>query len=129
MKRLILTNIVVLAAFLLPGISRAAFQLDTGTPTGSGGPLIVSSSQSLAGEFSAAAGETITQLAAYLSSSSGNGNSLAFADSSVGTVSDINAGIGLEVTGLVPEPATYGILAGLSLFVVSLGNQLRRKAA
>jgi hypothetical protein len=54
---------------------------------------------------------------------------LAFAGSSGGTFSDINAGIGLEVTGLVPEPATYGILAGLSLFVVSLGNQLRRKAA
>ncbi len=74
-----LAKILVLAAALSPVASNAAFYvLDSGTPTGSGAPVIVSSSQSVAGEFSAQAGENVTELSAYLSSVSGNGNSLIF---------------------------------------------------
>jgi len=196
-------NILIAAAFLLPGVSRAAFLLDTGTPAGSGAPLVVSSAQSLAGEFSATAGETITQLAAYLSPGTGSGNSLVFDlysgtfigshatktlvdgtiatftgtgwtsanvnwvvpttgnywfvvgpngsstaldaptetsastgtapalgfafSNSGGSFTSTSSGFGLEVSGIVPEPATYGLFAGLGLCVVSLGSQFRRK--
>jgi hypothetical protein len=73
-----LANALIVAAFLMPGVSRAAFLLDTGTPAGTGGPLLLSSAQSLAGEFSATAGQTITLLSAYLAPNSGNGNSFIF---------------------------------------------------
>jgi hypothetical protein len=207
MKRLIFASVLTFSAFLLPGVSQAAFLLDTGTPTGTGAPLKVSSSQSLAGEFSATAGETITQLAAYLTPSTGNGNSLlldiysspflatrptslhqditttatlnptgwtsasvdwvvpttgnywfvvannssattfdmpleaasdsgtvpalgfAFAPSSGQFASLTTTGIGLEVSGIIPEPATFGMLSGLGLLVVALGKQFRPKQA
>jgi hypothetical protein len=79
MKKVIyLPKILVLAMSLLPLMSQAAFVLDTGTPTGTGGPLIVSSMQSLAGEFTVTSAEDITQLSAYLAPGTGNGNSLIF---------------------------------------------------
>ena len=198
-----IAKIAALSLFLLPGLSRAAFVLDTGTPTGSSA-LIVSSSQFIAGEFSVTAGQTITQLAADLSSVSGNGNSLiidlysgpitgshtqlhlvdsttttfnasgwtsanvnwvvpttgnywfaiggngvgttydaptetststgtvpalAFAFSSGSQYSNLSSGIGMQVNVSVPEPATYGTLAGAGMLAVSLGTQLRRKTA
>ena len=207
MKRLIFPNILVLSALLLPGVSQAAFLLDTGTPNGAGAPLIVSSSQSLAGEFSAQAGETVTQFAAYLTRATGNGNSLIFdiysgtflgarstqlhlatsttatldstgwttanvdwvvpttgnywfavAANGTGTTYDApieaatgsgtvpalgfafagssgqystltTPGFGLEVSGIVPEPATFGLLSGVGLLAIALGNQLRPKRA
>jgi archaellin len=67
---------VVAAAVLVgaAGQARAAFVLDTGTPTGSS-ELILSTSASFAAEFSINAGETVTQLAAYLTPHTGNANS------------------------------------------------------
>jgi len=46
--------------------AHAGFVLDTGTPTGTGGPLVLSSADSLAGEFYVTAGEDITALSAWL---------------------------------------------------------------
>jgi hypothetical protein len=54
------------AVVLIPGIANASFVLDTGAPTGTGAPLSVSSSQFVAGEFAATAGDTIVDLSAYL---------------------------------------------------------------
>ena len=195
-------KILVLTAALSPLSSKAAFYvLDSGTPTGSGAPLIVSSTASVAGEFSAQAGETITELSAYLSSVSGNGNSLIydiysgtfigshaqktlldsvtatftgtgwtsasvnwvvpatgnywfaiegngvgttydvpletstttgtvpaleFATGSSGTYTAYSNGVGFQVTA-VPEPATYGSMAGAGLFALSAGSLIRRK--
>jgi hypothetical protein len=79
MKKVIyLPKILVLAMSLLPVVSQAAFVLDTGTPTGTGGPLVISSSSLVAAEFSITSAEDITQLSAYLAPGTGNGNSLIF---------------------------------------------------
>ena len=58
-------------AFLVPGFASASFVLDTGTPTGTGAPVVLSTSQFLAGEFSVTAGEDITSLSAYLTQGTG----------------------------------------------------------
>jgi hypothetical protein len=47
-------------------VAHAGFVLDTGAPTGTGGPLVLSSADSLAGEFAVTAGEDITALSAWL---------------------------------------------------------------
>ncbi len=205
MKRLLFPKILMVSASLLPGVSQAAFLLDTGTPTGMGAPLELIGSQSLAGEFTATAGETITQLAAYVTPLTGNGNSLIFdlysgpitgrntikdlvgsttatlntsgwttanvdfvlpttgnywfavAANGSGTTFDMpleaasgsgtvpaeafadytgsqyaslsTTGVGLEVSGVVPEPATFGMLSGVGLLVIAVGRQLRAKKA
>jgi len=54
------------AVLLSPGIADAGFVLDTGTPTGSGAPVILGTAQWLAGEFAVTAGQDITGLSAYL---------------------------------------------------------------
>jgi hypothetical protein len=206
MKKVIIPYIpkfLILAASMLPVVSKAAFILDTGTPTATGGPLIVSSAQSLAGEFSATAGETITQLSAYLAPGTGNGNSLVFdlysgpitgrstiknlvdsttatfggttgwtsvsvdwpvltsgnywfaigvngsgttfdapletstttgtapaaafaSANSGGTYSSLSSGIGLEVSAVVPEPVTYGSIAGAGLLALAVCKPMRR---
>lgn len=61
------------AALLSPGLASASFILDTGTPTGTGGPEALSTSQWLAGEFALTAGETgqAYALSAYLTEGSG----------------------------------------------------------
>jgi len=65
-------------ASLLPhGVRAGQFDLDTGAPT-SGTYVILNNMDWFAGEFSAQAGETITQLSAYLTSMTGNGDSFAF---------------------------------------------------
>jgi hypothetical protein len=46
--------------------AHASFVLDTGRPTGTGGPLVLSSADSLAGEFALTAGEDVTALSAWL---------------------------------------------------------------
>jgi hypothetical protein len=56
----------IVAGFILPGNASAQTLLDTGTPAGTGAPIILSTSQWIAGEFAATSGEDITQLAAYL---------------------------------------------------------------
>lgn len=56
---------VLLSAFA-PGSAQANYVLDSGTPTGSGAPVVLSTSQWLAGEFAVTAGQDITSLAAYL---------------------------------------------------------------
>lgn len=69
------TNTTLLAAALaaaavLPGIASASYILDTGTPAGSGA-LILSSSQWVAGELSLTQGQSITDVAAYLTQGAG----------------------------------------------------------
>jgi len=54
-----------------------AYILDTGTPTGSS-ELVLSTAESFAAEFYINAGETVTNLAAWLEPSTGNGNSFEF---------------------------------------------------
>lgn len=56
---------------LQPGVAEADFVLDTGLPTGTGGPVVLSSSQWLAAEFAATAGADITDFSAYLTQGSG----------------------------------------------------------
>jgi hypothetical protein len=61
------------AALLSPGLASASFILDTGTPTSSGGPQVLSATQWLAGEFAVTAGETdqAYALSAYLTEGAG----------------------------------------------------------
>jgi hypothetical protein len=59
------------------GEAKAAFVLDTGTPTG-GSQLVLSTAQSFAAEFSITAGQTVTSLAAYLKPNTGNAPSFEF---------------------------------------------------
>lgn len=54
-----------------------AYVLDTGTPTGSS-ELVLSTADSYAAEFSISAGQTVTNLAAWLEPSTGNANSFEF---------------------------------------------------
>jgi hypothetical protein len=68
-KFLVAVAMAASAAFMLPGIAAASFILDTGTPTGSGGPVVLSA-QDFAAEFAFTSGETITSLAAYLTAGS-----------------------------------------------------------
>lgn len=80
MRRMILLGIpqiLVLAAFLLPERAGATFVLDSGTPTSSTFPILNNTDWDAA-EFSATAGETITQLSTYLTSMTGNGDNFAF---------------------------------------------------
>jgi len=62
----VLAAAVLAAVGLLPGVASASFVLDTGTPDGSTGTFVLSSSQWLAAEFTTTSTETITSLAAYL---------------------------------------------------------------
>jgi hypothetical protein len=66
------------AAILAPGIASASFVLDTGVPTGSGAPVVLTTAQFLAGEFAVTAGEDITQLAAYLTQGVSNTGTFTF---------------------------------------------------
>ena len=61
------------AAMLSPGIASASFILDTGTPTGTGGPVVLSTAQWLAGEFAVTAGEAgqAYAVSAYLTQGAG----------------------------------------------------------
>jgi len=69
----------LLAVLLAPGIASASFVLDTGTPTGTGAPEILSTAQWVAGEFSITAGQTVTALSAYLTQGVGQpGDTFAF---------------------------------------------------
>jgi hypothetical protein len=60
------------ATLLLPGFAHAQILLDTGAPPSPAGTnYIVSAASSIAAEFSATAGETVTQLSAYLAPNAG----------------------------------------------------------
>jgi hypothetical protein len=78
MKKIHLIAAAVTAAVaLVPGIASASFLLDTGTPqTGAGAPLptVLNLTDWWAAEFTVGSGETITQLGAYLTQGTGNGN-------------------------------------------------------
>jgi hypothetical protein len=65
-KTTLLGGALAAAVLLLPGVASATFLLDTGNPTGTGGPAVLNSSSWVAAEFSAAAGQEITTVAAYL---------------------------------------------------------------
>jgi hypothetical protein len=70
--------LLALAACLLSrGVRAQQFVLDTGAPV-SGNAVILSNGEWFAAEFYATAGETITELSAYLTSMTGNGNNFAF---------------------------------------------------
>jgi len=70
--------LLVSVACLSPrGAHAGQFVLDTGTPASSTFP-IVSNADWYAAEFYATAGETITDLSAYLTSMTGNGDNFAF---------------------------------------------------
>lgn len=64
MKTLSFLTCVLGAAVLAPGLASADVVLDTGTPTGT--PVLLSTAQFLAAQFSVTAGEDITSLSAYL---------------------------------------------------------------
>lgn len=69
---------LLVALLILPGRASAQeFILDSGTPAGTAFPIL-SNSQWFAGEFAATAGQTVTQLSAYLTSMTGNGDNFAF---------------------------------------------------
>ncbi len=65
-KKMTLIGGALAAMTLLPGAASASFLLDTGTPTGTGAPVILNSAQWFAASFSATAGQDITALSAYL---------------------------------------------------------------
>jgi len=59
--------LAIAGVLAVPTAASASILVNTGTPTGSGAPLILSSAQSLAAEFSAPAGSTtIASVSAYL---------------------------------------------------------------
>lgn len=58
-------KILTFSALLLPGVSRAAFLLDTGTPGSTSFPELLNG-QWYAAEFAAAKGQTLSQFSAYL---------------------------------------------------------------
>jgi hypothetical protein len=59
------------AIALMPGVASASFVLDTGTPDGSTGTYLLSTSSWLAAEFTTTTTEQVTSLAAYLTEGSG----------------------------------------------------------
>jgi len=61
---------VLAASVLLPGLSSATMLLDTGTPGGTGA-AVLSSSSWVAAEFSAAAGDVVQSLSAFLTAGAG----------------------------------------------------------
>ena len=66
-KKTMLLGGVLAAAFSLPGIASATMLLDTGIPTGSGGPAELGTASWSAAEFAAPAGTDVLSLSAYLS--------------------------------------------------------------
>jgi len=64
--KLLLSAAMLAATLSVPGTAAAGFVLDTGTPTGTGAPVVLDTAQFLAGEFAVTAGETITELSAFL---------------------------------------------------------------
>ncbi len=64
------SRVVLVAACLLPQLARADFILDTGIPAGDAS-YVLSTSQFLAAEFSATSGQTVTDLAAFLTLGTG----------------------------------------------------------
>lgn len=61
------------AVMLSPAVASASFILDTGTPTGTGAPEVLTTAQWLAGEFAVTTGETgqAYSLSAYLTQGAG----------------------------------------------------------
>jgi len=66
----------IIVTFLLPGLAQAqSFILDTGTPSSTPpAEYVIGGASSIAVEFSVTAGETITQLSAYLAPDTGGSN-------------------------------------------------------
>lgn len=64
-KQFLKLALVLAGLGILPGVASAQYVLDTGTP-GSSSAVLLNSSQWLAAEFAATAGEDITSFAAYL---------------------------------------------------------------
>lgn len=66
MKTKLLFAAALALAALEPGIASASYLLDTGTPTTGAASVILNASDWYAAEFTVTAGETITQLSAYM---------------------------------------------------------------
>lgn len=93
------------------GPAKAAFVLNTGTPTGSS-ELILSTAESFAAEFSINAGETVTQLAAYLMPHSGSANSFELEIFSNATAFIGNSARSPTLVYAVTTPSTTPLASG-----------------
>jgi hypothetical protein len=73
LQKKLFASCAIAALFLAPGLASADFILDTGTPTGTGGPQVLNTAQWLAGEFAVTAAETgqAYALSAYLTQGAG----------------------------------------------------------
>lgn len=69
-KKIFAAIAATVAAGVLPAVANASLVLDTGTPTG-GSYYVLSTGEFFAAEFSLTAGESINQVAAYLSQGTG----------------------------------------------------------
>ncbi len=82
MKKIIMprfSRILLLAAMAVPGMANAQeFILDTGTPPGNTAQPILNTVNSYAAEFSATAGETLSQFSAYLAPNIGSTGNTTF---------------------------------------------------
>jgi hypothetical protein len=65
-------SLALAAAFVLPQMANAQYLLDTGTPTQFAAPLSIASTGGDAVEFSLTAGQSLQQIALYLTPGSGN---------------------------------------------------------
>ena len=66
-KTTLLGGALAAAVLLLPGVASATLLLDTGNPTGTGGPAELVTASWSAAEFAAQPGENVLSLSAYLS--------------------------------------------------------------
>jgi len=95
-------------AALVPGVASAdTLILDTGTPSSGPPAALLTSSSSYAAEFNVTAGETITELSAYLNGPTGSNDTFNFELYSAG-------GPFLTATNATREPATDGVQATFS---------------
>jgi len=79
-KTTLLGGALAAVVLLLPGVASATLLLDTGTPTGTGGPAELGTASWSAAEFAALPGENVLSLSAYLSPGLGaSGDTFTFA--------------------------------------------------
>ena len=79
-KTTLLGGALAAVVLLLPGVASATLLLDTGTPTGTGGPAELGTASWSAAEFAAQPGENVLSLSAYLSPGLGaSGDTFTFA--------------------------------------------------
>ena len=107
--------------------AHAGLVLDTGEPTGTGGPLTLSSSQSLAGEFYVAAGEDVTAVSAWLAPNGSDSGTVTFTiysnTDTTGTFINGRSNTHVtEVTGTAEFSGTGWLTTSVSWFPVASGD-------